>query len=825
MITYLIKNGNKVLLSNTKKFLYRTVIIFISVFFLFTTNIFAQQYDLTGTVKNAKNLKLLSFANIRIKDTSFGTAASSDGKYELKLLPGKYSIIASYIGFKSDTIKINIHSNKTLNFALNPIAIRLPEITVLPGINPAIALMKKVLKAKKQRNKKLKSYIFKAYTKAIFKFTKKFTATNNGINLSIGVKDTAKLKIAAIMENESKGYFKKPDYYKTEIIARKQTANFPPTINILTGGRIMQNFYHNTIQFFNTPLPSPIADDALNHYYYYIEDTLAMDHRTIFQLYFNTLDPSEPGFYGKLYIADSLYSLIKIDAYLNSAAKPNGIFKKINVFQQFMPYGDNIYMPIDYRLFVNGNFLGLAKFGFDVSTIFYNYKINVPINNSVFGMAVLTVLPGADNKDSLFWKNTQTIPYTKAEIKAYKKIDSLATVHKSFWKRFSFISTRESLTKNFSISGPLELYHFNKVEGNGLSFGFYFNDFSNKRISSSLKLGYGFADKKFKYNFYSKYLFGNYRTTALSFHGFNNLGILFSKSDHYNRLTSTIMSLVSKYDFRNYYYSKGFYINTSSEVFPILKLGVGYLNRTDRSAVNNTNFSIFNRSKKYNNNLSIYNTKINDITASFTLDFRKYIENGYFRRRISQGKSYFILDGEATFSNRSLLKSALNFNSYKLNLYSTLNLFRMTELKFNIEGIYSTGIVPYQMLYALPGNIQNGGKNFSFRTLRIGEAFGDKAVVAEFEYNLRDELFKISKIPYLKNSHIQFMIHGAGAYLNISNKTASVIPRVGEIFKHPFFEIGFSLGHALFPLQLEFTWKLNYRGKNNFVLGINTFAL
>jgi hypothetical protein len=43
----------------------------------------------------------------------------------------------------------------------------------------------------------------------------------------------------------------------------------------------------------------------------------------------------------------------------------------------------------------------------------------------------------------------------------------------------------------------------------------------------------------------------------------------------------------------DYYYSKGFSFRLSGEVFPVLSLSAGYLNRTDNNASSNSDFSFF----------------------------------------------------------------------------------------------------------------------------------------------------------------------------------------------------------------------------------------
>ena len=797
-------------------------------FFLFisTSFIYPQQYVLKGKVVDKISMTPLSFANIRISGSTKGTAANAEGSYEFKLVAGNYVLIASFIGYKSDTAFVKLDKDKTVNFFLAPVPVRLKEITVLPKENPALEIIRRTISAKHEREAKLNSYEFNAYTKGIIRTTKDIVTSDRSVGYSLTEKDTGDLKITGIIENESRGYFKKPDYYKDEIIARKQSANAPSTINILTGGRLLQNFYTNDIQFFNRPLVGPISDNALDYYYYILEDTLAMDKRNVFQISFEPIDKSDPGFYGKLFIVDSIFALAKLDVNLNDAANPGGIFNRINIFQQFVPYDQNIYMPIDYRVFVEGNFLGIAKFGFELNSIFYDYKINASIDDDFFGMAVVKVLPDADNRDSTYWKSVQTIPNSLEEKKAYNRIDSLESVPKTFWDNFSILSTSLYLNDNMQITGPLGLYSFNKVEGHTVNFGLSFYNEFDKRFNGHVNLDYGFSDKKIKSDVSAKYYLGDYRTALLSFNMYNKLTDLFRESVFYNKLTSTLTSLLGKYDFRDYYYTKGWDINIYDDVFPILRLGAGFLNRTDNNAFNTSDFSILNKSKKYRMNKNIYETKVNALTASFTLDYRKYIEDGYRRLRISQNKPYFTLNGEALFSKNSLLNSNLDFDIYKLNIYGNIPNYKSSNMSLNLKGIYSNGPVPFQMMYSLPGNIEGASKSFSFRTIDLGEIYGDKGITLSVQQNFYDEVFRFLEIPYIKDWQLILTAHFNAALLEISDKSKSILPDVPFTeFKHPFYEIGFGIGQMLFPLSVEFTWKLNYFGRNNFVISLNTFAL
>ena len=790
---------------------------------IFSTIIHSQQFTINGKIEDKNTHQPLVYANIRVLQSTNGTAANKEGEYELKLYAGKYLLVASYIGYNSDTLSITLIQNiDNVNFSLSPSDIRLPAVIVKPGINPAIAIIKKAILKKKERDKKLNDYEFEAYTKGIIKTQHEINARENSVNVSLGANDTIPLKISGILENESKGYYQKPDNYKEVIIARKQTANFPPSINTLTGGRLIKSFYEEDVNFLGNNLPGPLADDALDYYYYYIMKSLAIDSQVVYQIHMEPDDPSNPGFSGYIFITDKTYDLIKVDLNLNIAANIGGIFDSVEVFQQFSIY-DSIYMPVDYRLFVKANVLGLVKFGFELNSILYDYKINVKLNNDLFNKAIITVLPDADEKTNIYWRNVQTIPNTKEEQDAYKRIDSVSSLPVSFWDKFSLLSPRINFNEDFSTSAPLGMYHFNSIEGSALDFGLFFSELFDKRFNSDLNFSYGFSDKKFKTDLNAQYLFGDYRTYNLSVRVFNKLNLLFGSSADYSELVSTISSLFFKNDFRDYYYSNGFKINLSGEVFPVLSLSAGFINHTDKNAIKNTDFSIFYKNDKFTDNPEIFETKINALTAGFKIDFRDYIEDGFFRRRILLGNSYIIFNGDFTYSNKNFLNSGIDFTKYELTAHGRLNTFKSAYLNFKVYGMYNNGKLPFQLLYSSPGNVDALYQNYSFRTLNINEIFGDRIVNIFLENNFRDELFRLLKIPGLKDSEIMLNTFFNIGLSEVSDRSKSILVQDVKTFTHPFYEIGFGIGHVLIPFKIEFAWKLNYRGSNNFRVGINTY--
>lgn len=781
-----------------------------------------QQFFVRGTVFDSSNNQPLSFTNIRVAGTTYGTAANKNGEYELKATGGRYTLIASFIGYKSDTVSVDINKNVSgLNFFLKQTDITLPDITIIPGEDPAIRIIRNAIKRKDERNKKLFSYEYEAYTKGVLKTKDDLSVKGRRFNLSLGGGDSTKLKISAIIENQSKGYFKEPDNYKEIILARKQSANLPPTLNIFTGGRQIQNFYEDRVRLTNSNLPGPLADDALNYYDYYLKNISAINDKSVYEIFMTPADKSNPGFQGNIYILDGSYDLLKIDLQLNDAANVGGIFDTINVVQQFSQFKDSISMPIDYHLLVGIDYLGLVKFGFEVNSILYDFKINPRIEDSFFNKAVVTVLPDADNKDSVYWNDTQTIPNTTDERIAYSRIDSLSSIKESFGDRFSLLSSSVYFSDHFSTSGPLSMYHFNRVEGHAVDFGLNFYDLYERRLYSDFNFSYGFSDNRFKSEVDARYLIGDYRTWRINFNAFNKTKVIFAASDVYKKLTSTLIALLLKDDFRDYYYSKGFNFEISGEVFPVLNLNAGFLNITDNNAIKNTSVSVFKTNRQYRANPPIYETKINAFTTGFRLDFRNYIEDGLFRRRTSFGKSYVIFSGDITYSNPDILTTGERFTKYELSAFGRLNSFGSTSLSYKVYGMYNKGSLPLQFMYALPADINLVSHNFTFRTLKYNEVTGDRVATLNLDYDFGREVFRFLKIPGFKDWDITLNAFFNAAYSDISSEASAILPVPVNTFNSAFYEIGFGLAHALIPVKIEFGWKLNHRGENNFKVGFN----
>jgi TonB-dependent receptor len=96
-----------------------TLVLFVNSFQSFGQE---QSGRIIGTVRDAVNGDLLPSANIVLKGISQGTLTDFDGNYELKVVPGTYGLVVSYMGYENFEKQVLVKTKETIevNVKLNP---------------------------------------------------------------------------------------------------------------------------------------------------------------------------------------------------------------------------------------------------------------------------------------------------------------------------------------------------------------------------------------------------------------------------------------------------------------------------------------------------------------------------------------------------------------------------------------------------------------------------------------------------------------------------------------------------------------------------------
>jgi len=157
-------------------------------------------------------------------------------------------LVISYIGYQTRQIEINGSKNYKLDIELEPAILHLESITVTADKeDPAITIMRKVIRNKKNWKKKLKSYKAKAYTRNLVE------------------NDST---IISILESVSDLYWDFNRGAREQFIAKKKSKQMGYLAEMNAGSKNMFNFYDDNIMLLNHKYVGPTHPDAFNYYDY-----------------------------------------------------------------------------------------------------------------------------------------------------------------------------------------------------------------------------------------------------------------------------------------------------------------------------------------------------------------------------------------------------------------------------------------------------------------------------------------------------------------------------------------------------------------------------
>ncbi len=102
-----------------------------AVFILFLSGLQAQgTITINGVIKDAANNETLYGVNLFATNLNTGVVSNQYGFYSLKLPKGQHNLVISYIGYKEQSITINLNENSTYNFSLVETSEILQEVIV-----------------------------------------------------------------------------------------------------------------------------------------------------------------------------------------------------------------------------------------------------------------------------------------------------------------------------------------------------------------------------------------------------------------------------------------------------------------------------------------------------------------------------------------------------------------------------------------------------------------------------------------------------------------------------------------------------------------------
>jgi Family of unknown function (DUF5686)/CarboxypepD_reg-like domain len=475
----------------------------------------AQEHLLAGKIINA-SLEPLAYASISIKELQTGTTTDTKGDFKFQLESGKYDLVISMMGYKTQVLTITIIKDYTLNIIMEQDKSKLlGEVRIIGSRKDrAEEIVKNVIRNKEALLESAKAYSCNIYIKATDE--KSFITSNKKKNTDTTSPQQKALAAMNMAEVYLKADYALPGKIKEERTAVKIRGNSESLFYLTTTDGDF-NFYKNLLQLpalSAMPMLSPISNSGLFAYKYKTLRIRKEKNRTIYTI---KVIPTKLGnalVTGEMEIMDSAWVMISSNFELPKFHLTEYDYFSVN--QQYEWVNNKAWMPArqDFTYLTKA---GKGSLSGRTIAVYSDYNIDTAFSKKHFTTEVSTTTQQAYERDSSFWDNIRKEPLTGKEVQFINYKDSIKRAHTTTTYLDSVDRYRNKITlKKIFIEGidnhnwrkerlmifasiP-DLYMPLQLGGGRIGYNFFLSKIykNKKNITLNTRLNYGIRNKDFQ---------------------------------------------------------------------------------------------------------------------------------------------------------------------------------------------------------------------------------------------------------------------------------------------------------------------------------------
>lgn len=301
----------------------------------------------------------IPFASVRVKNTTAGTMANAEGRYEIKLQKGTYTLEFQSLGYRTEERRVDVEGETTLDVALPPQALQLQEAVVGNTEDPAQSIMRRAIAKAPIERMKVRAYTAMAYIKGGGRLVDAPWFLESKLK-SEGIDE----KTVFFTESVSELTYRAPSFYKNRAISIRSNME-------KLGGLPGPNSYINNS--FYQPMVlnavSPLSPRAFSYYRFSYEGIFQDRGVEVNKIRVRPRQGGDDVFDGYIYIIEGQWCLHS----LNLKARHEGI--TIETSQLYTPI-ENVWMPATQKYKFAGSILGFEFEGNYVASL-RDYKLTV----------------------------------------------------------------------------------------------------------------------------------------------------------------------------------------------------------------------------------------------------------------------------------------------------------------------------------------------------------------------------------------------------------------------------------------------------------------
>jgi hypothetical protein len=794
-----------------------------------------QKTVITGKVTDAVTKEPLPFSPVMFVGTKTGAQTDLDGNFRLDTYYSSDSLRVMVLGYQTMTKKIKQGVTSVVNFELQTVSSQTVEVTIRPdeGPNPAIALIKNVIRNKKINNReKLDAYEYEAYNKVEFdlnnisekfqnrKIFKPFEFVFQGVDTTM-----EKPYLPVFMtESLSDFYFKRNPKLSKEIVkATKVSGVENESINQFLGDMYQNiNVYDNELVIFSKSFTSPISAYCLGFYDYDLIDSAFIDNKWCYKLQFFPRRKAELLFFGEMWINDSTYAVKSIEATIAEGANINWI-KNFQVKQEYNEVTKEVWMLTNDELLVDFNLTEkkLGVYGRKTSS-YKNFVINKERTAEYYkGITDIEVNEDASDHDDAYWDQMRHFALSDKEQRIYHMVDTL----KNLPQFVTVANIMNLLVNGYKVVGKFEfgpyytLYSFNPIEGNRFRVGGRTSNEFSKRIMLEGYCAYGLRDERFKYGGGFTYVMSKNPRMALggfakrdmeqlgqgtgAFRQDNVLSSLFRRNPA-NKLTD--VTELSGYFEREWLYG--------------LSNKLIYKHRVLKPAGSNYKYVRFKPELNQTQQVSYLITTEVGLYTRFA--YKEKFVYGEFER-ISLGTTYPTLEMQFDYGIPDLMGAQFEYQKVVARLSDKVRFGPFGYARLSAEAGKIFGNLPYPLLMMHQGNETFFYDEGSYNTMNYFEFVSDEWVSVWASYHAEGLI--LNKLPLMRRLKWREVASAKAVVGGYDLKNDAILsrdfnfdgkPDIQTLTK-PFVEAAIGVENIFKVLRVDFIWRLSYLNNPNIV--------
>ncbi len=787
---------------------------------------YAQGTKVSGKIVDAVTREPLPFVNVLLKGTKAAGASDIEGFYTVSSLDKCDSMIISYVGYNPVVRYVKYGAAQVINIGLTQ-GVSLAEIEIRPGENPAHKILRKIIAHKDKNNcEKLNAYEYETYNKMEFdlnnipedlknkKLLQPFSFIFDNIDSS-NIKEKPYLPVFMTESISDYHYRKNPKTHNETIKASKVAGLENASVSQFMGDMYQKvNIYENTIIVFGKNFISPISDNALLYYRFYLIDSMVIGGHKCYQLQFKPKHKQELAFTGNLWAADTSFAIKQLEMSIADDANIN--FINSTAVVQTYTQVDSAWMMEKERLIIDFNpfpvdqkkktLLGIYG---RKTTSYNNFKINKPKEDNFYSLTDnLKVEENAFAKTDDYWKKNRHDSLSKNEKEIYHMVDTLQSlpIYRTWVDVIQLIVSGYKIVGNFEFGPYTNIYSFNEIEGNRFRFGGRTSDKFSKWYELSGYLAFGTRDEKFKYNLGMQcFLEKKPRTLVGMF--YKNDNEILGQSQNGFTTDNILASLFRTAPLRNLTNVKQVNAYIEREWFTGFSSKLSFFNR-QMSPLADFHYEYQKNSNEIAYKESITTSEIRFLTR---LAYDEKYLNGTFSRA-SLGTRFPVIQAQYTLGIKNLFFSDYDYQKFSINLDDRIRINPIGYFDYVLEYGKTWGKLPYPLMTIHGGNETYIYDIYAYNGMNYYEFVSDEYASATISHHF--DGFFFNKVPLLRKLKWREVVGGKaliGRINNGKNNDLLIFPAfLTALNKGPYLETSAGIENIFKVFRFDAVWRLSY---------------